>query len=271
MLVQNLFHYFQKECTKLPLGVVLYLALECFIAECLLVFFAASVSLRGEGTHRNFPREESHQRVLGSGAQSSVDDSGVFTPASPNRNSLALDDTALGTAYPTVCEAKIHAGDIGLPLIEPITKHGTQELEVESRVFGNVWYADHFSFLESGSSTSSPFRSTPGTSSTSETRYVSSPGSDATGILLEGWSPDYLDDFLGGVQSSAHDISWDWDEFQIPPPASPKSFQDLDVVPVSGISSNTSICSTNRSSVRLSSSREVLVWKPCGVNEVLQG
>lgn len=58
----------------------------------------------------------------------------------------------LGIVYLIVCEVKIYVGDIGFFLIEFIIKYGMQELEVEFRVFGNVWYVDYFSFLESGSS-----------------------------------------------------------------------------------------------------------------------
>jgi len=76
---------------------------------------------------------------------------------------------------------------------------------------------DHFSFRESGCSTSSssPCQSPPESSSGSESRYVSSPGSDATGISYEEDLRFDLDDLLSSVPSSDQQLDFSWDVFQL--------------------------------------------------------
>jgi hypothetical protein len=72
--------------------------------------------------------------------------------------------------------------------------------------------ADHFSFRESGSSSSSsPCQSPPESSSASESRYASSPSSDTYSVDM----PFDFDDLFSGVPSSEQQLDMSWDVLQL--------------------------------------------------------
>lgn len=187
---------------------------------------AAAYKLRGEYARLNFPRQQGDQGVPSGGSQqSSVDDAGV----SPAHKSRVLPST-LGAklqeiAYQKPLQAQMVGGGKSHSPVEPVKitsginpsrpASNAQTEKLCSVISAGV--VDHFSFRESGCSTSSssPCQSPPESSSASESRYVSSPGSDATGVSYEDDLRFDLDDLLSNVPSNGQQLDMSWDVFQL--------------------------------------------------------
>lgn len=184
--------------------------------EAALAYDTAAYKLRGEYARLNFPRQQGDQGVLSGGSQqSSVDDGGVPPAASRSRIlTSTLDAKLQEIAYQKKLQAQMVGGDKSHSPIEPVRKPGKQPSQQASS--GDVTNPcspaagtvdNHFSFnCGYSTSASSPCQSPPESSSASESRYVSSPGSDVTGSLAE----DHLRfDLTNALYDDQLDMSWD--------------------------------------------------------------
>jgi hypothetical protein len=188
---------------------------------------AAAYKLRGEYARLNFPRQQGDQGVLSGGLQqSSVDDNGV-PPAlkSSGRLISTLDAKLHEIAYQKALQAQTVGGDKDKSHspVEPVKiksgidrKQPPSNVETENLCMApSAGVVDHFHFRESGStSSSSPCQSPPESSSASESRYVSSPGSDATGLSFDEDLRFDLDD-LDKVPCGDQQLDMSWDVFQL--------------------------------------------------------
>lgn len=265
--------------------------------EAALAYDTAAYKLRGEYARLNFPRQQGDQGVLSGGLQqSSVDDNGV-APAHKSSGRLisTLDAKLHEIAYQKALQAQMVGGDKekSHSPVEPVKiksgidrKQPPSNVETENLcVTPSASVVDHFNFRESGStSSSSPCQSPPESSSASESRYVSSPGSDATGISSEDDLRFDLDDLLK-VPCSEQQLDMSWDVFQLNEPVdsdtscvdqqqpvyasdgydSPQSVREYATcVPANRIADGpTRKRSITPTSATLSPPREFNVWRHC--------
>lgn len=187
---------------------------------------AAAYKLRGEYARLNFPRPQGDQGVSSGGSQqSSVDDVCVPPAQCKGRahTSSTLDAKLQEIDYQKALQAQtVGGGKVHSP-VEPV-QNGKPVLQLaksakEEKLCSvpTAGVENHFSFRESGctTSSSSPCQSPPDSSSASESRYASSPCSDATGLSFEDDLGFDLDDLLSGVPGTDSQLDMSWDVFQL--------------------------------------------------------
>lgn len=243
--------------------------------EAALAYDTAAYKLRGEYARLNFPRQQGDQGALSGGSQqSSVDDVAGVPPALNKSRVLTstLDAKLEEIAYQKQLQAQMVGGDKSHSPVEPVKPISGKDpcqpasnAETENSV-PSAGVVDHFSFRESGySSPASPCLSPPESSSASESRCVSSPGSDATGLSYEDDYRFDIDSLFVPNTGQLLDMSWDVLHDPVDSDASVDGYDS----PQSVGESVTSVPTANKkrsftpTSATLSPPRKYNVWRHC--------